>query len=96
MIRVDGKPIPPTEWERVIRSHPKVADCAVVAIHHKEKGHLPKAFVVAADAALTENDVLDLVSGKHNSWQTRQKRYKQFRLYYKYRLQVTDFFIAVI
>ncbi|KAH7696602.1 putative 4-coumarate--CoA ligase 1-like protein, partial [Aphelenchoides avenae] len=62
MIRVDGKPIPPTEWERVIRSHPKVADCAVVAIHHKEKGHLPKAFVVAADAALTENDVLDLVS----------------------------------
>lgn len=73
MLRVGGKRIPPTEWERVIRSHPKVADCAVVAIQHKAKGQAAKAFVVKADTTLTEKDVLDLVAGKHIPYKIRNK-----------------------
>ena len=38
--------LPPAELEAVLRSHPAVADAAVVPLVDRECGEVPKAFVV--------------------------------------------------
>lgn len=44
--QVKGFQVPPAELETVIRTHPKVLDCAVVGIPDDISGEVPKAFLV--------------------------------------------------
>jgi acyl-CoA synthetase (AMP-forming)/AMP-acid ligase II len=48
LIKVKGFQVAPAELEGVLRSHPAVADAAVVRIPDAEAGERPKAFVVAS------------------------------------------------
>jgi acyl-CoA synthetase (AMP-forming)/AMP-acid ligase II len=47
LIKVKGFQVAPAELEAVLRSHPAVADAAVVRVPDAETGERPKAFVVA-------------------------------------------------
>jgi acyl-CoA synthetase (AMP-forming)/AMP-acid ligase II len=47
LIKVKGFQVAPAELEAVLRSHPAVADAAVVRVPDPETGERPKAFVVA-------------------------------------------------
>jgi acyl-CoA synthetase (AMP-forming)/AMP-acid ligase II len=47
LIKVKGFQVAPAELEGVLRSHPAVADAAVVRVPDPETGERPKAFVVA-------------------------------------------------
>ena len=46
LIKYKGFQVPPAELEAVLRSHPAVADAAVVPLVDRECGEVPKAFVV--------------------------------------------------
>src|SRR5438445_53116 len=46
LIKYKGLQVPPAELEAVLRSHPAVADAAVVPLPDEECGEVPKAFVV--------------------------------------------------
>lgn len=46
LIKVKGFQVAPAELEAIIRSHPKVADAAVIGIPHERDGEVPKAFVI--------------------------------------------------
>jgi acyl-CoA synthetase (AMP-forming)/AMP-acid ligase II len=48
LIKVKGFQVAPAELEAVLRSHPAVADAAVVRVPDPETGERPKAFVVAS------------------------------------------------
>jgi acyl-CoA synthetase (AMP-forming)/AMP-acid ligase II len=48
LIKVKGFQVAPAELEAVLRSHPAVADAAVVRVPDAETGERPKAFVVAS------------------------------------------------
>jgi acyl-CoA synthetase (AMP-forming)/AMP-acid ligase II len=50
LIKVKGFQVAPAELEAVLRSHPAVADAAVVRVPDVETGERPKAFVVASGA----------------------------------------------
>lgn len=57
MMIVGGENVYPTEVEDLLLGHPKIEDVTVVAAPHETKGEAPVAFVVAADADLTEETV---------------------------------------
>jgi acyl-CoA synthetase (AMP-forming)/AMP-acid ligase II len=46
LIKYKGCQVPPAELEAVLRTHPAVADAAVIPIPDVECGEVPKAFVV--------------------------------------------------
>ncbi|MBT7369265.1 MAG: propionyl-CoA synthetase, partial [Gammaproteobacteria bacterium] len=52
------------QMEEVVASHPAVAECAVVAIEDREKGHIPVGLVIVKDGVNVEVDALraDLVA----------------------------------
>jgi fatty-acyl-CoA synthase len=65
MIISGGENIYPSEIERVIYSHEKVADVVVVRAKHPQWGQTPKAIVVPKPGrSITEEEILDHV-GKH-------------------------------
>lgn len=51
LIKYKGFQVPPAELEAMLRSHPAVADAAVVPLPDPECGEVPKAFVVLRGAA---------------------------------------------
>ena len=56
----------PAELEAVLMSHPQVADAGVVGQPDPKAGELPTAWVVKKpDATVTEQELLQYVSGKH-------------------------------
>jgi long-chain acyl-CoA synthetase len=57
LIIAGGFNIYPTEVEEVIRTIPGVTDCCVVGLPDRYRGETVKAYVVAPDADLTEDDV---------------------------------------
>ncbi|MFN3945394.1 MAG: AMP-binding protein [Allosphingosinicella sp.] len=57
MVIVSGFNVYPSEVEAVITSHPKVVECAAIGIPCPEAGERVKAFVVAGDAGLTEEEL---------------------------------------
>jgi acyl-CoA synthetase (AMP-forming)/AMP-acid ligase II len=50
LIKYKGFQVPPAELEAVLRTHPAVADAAVIPIPDEECGEVPKAFVVLKGA----------------------------------------------
>jgi acyl-CoA synthetase (AMP-forming)/AMP-acid ligase II len=62
LIKVKGFQVPPAELEEILRSHPAIADAAVIGIPDRSSGELPRAYVVAKDSNLSEKDVKDFVS----------------------------------
>ncbi|XP_026730589.1 4-coumarate--CoA ligase 1-like [Trichoplusia ni] len=65
LIKVKGFQVPPAELEMVLRTHPKVLDCAVLGIPDEISGELPKAFVVTQQGqTLKDDEILDYVNSK--------------------------------
>jgi acyl-coenzyme A synthetase/AMP-(fatty) acid ligase len=56
--------VAPAELEDILRSHPGIADAAVIGIPHERSGEVPKAFIVSKEPKLTEDDVKQFVVEK--------------------------------
>ncbi|MFE4539970.1 AMP-binding protein [Streptomyces scopuliridis] len=61
LIKYKGYQIAPAELEAVLRTHPDIADTAVVGMPHPTGGEAPKAFVVVK-RAIDPQDLLDWVA----------------------------------
>jgi long-chain acyl-CoA synthetase len=59
MILVSGFKVFPNEVEDVVASHPGVRECAVIGVPDERSGEAVKLFVVRADPALTEHDLVE-------------------------------------
>jgi long-subunit acyl-CoA synthetase (AMP-forming) len=64
LIKVKGYQVAPAELEALLLTCDKIKDCAVFGVQHDKNGEAPKAFVVKADARLTEEEVVEYVRGK--------------------------------
>ncbi len=65
LIKYKGYQIAPAELEAILLGHPKIADAAVIGVLDDDRQEIPKAFVVpAADADLTEDEVMEFVAGE--------------------------------
>lgn len=71
LIKVKGFQVAPAELEAILRSHPSVADAAVIPIPDERAGEVPKAFVVAA-REVQPDELIDYVAA-------RVAPYKQIR-----------------
>ncbi|MFC1851623.1 long-chain-fatty-acid--CoA ligase [candidate division CSSED10-310 bacterium] len=58
MIIRGGENIYPKEIDNFLATHPKIAEAATIGVPDKIKGEEVKAFIVAADDSLTEEEVL--------------------------------------
>ncbi|HYW04713.1 MAG TPA: fatty acid--CoA ligase [Gammaproteobacteria bacterium] len=58
MIVSGGENIYPAEIESALYGHPGIADVAVIGVPDERWGEVPRAVVVARDAALNESDVI--------------------------------------
>jgi long-chain acyl-CoA synthetase len=59
MILVSGFKVFPNEVEDIVALHPGVRECAVVGVPDERSGEAVKLFVVRADPALTEHDLVE-------------------------------------
>lgn len=65
LIKVKGFQVAPAELEGILRSHPKIADAAVIGIPDKVSGELPRAYLVKhSNQEVTEAEIKDFVA-KH-------------------------------
>lgn len=65
LIKVKGFQVPPAELEALLRTHPLVADAAVMGVPHASSGEVPLAFVVRKTGAeVTEQQLQDFVAEK--------------------------------
>ncbi|MZD09057.1 AMP-binding protein [Streptomyces sp. SID5785] len=63
LIKYKGFQVAPAELEALLLTHDGIADAAVVGVPDADGNEIPKAFVVRADPALTEDAVRDFVAG---------------------------------
>jgi acyl-CoA synthetase (AMP-forming)/AMP-acid ligase II len=63
LIKVKGFQVAPAELEAVLRSHPAVADAAVVRMPDPDTGERPKAFVVT-DGDLDHDELREFVAAQ--------------------------------
>lgn len=59
MVLVSGFNVFPNEVEAVLAAHPKVVECAVIGVPDPHSGEALKAFVVARDAGLTAEALIE-------------------------------------
>ncbi len=65
MIKYKGFSVSPAELERLLFTHPAVADCAVVGKPNSYGGEIPKAFVVAKPRMnATSKEIIDFVKSR--------------------------------
>lgn len=65
LIKVKGFQVPPAELEALLRTHPLVADAAVIGVPHAVSGEVPLAFVVLKGGAdVTEPQIKEFVADK--------------------------------
>lgn len=64
LIKYKAFQVPPAEIEAVLLGHPKIKDAAVIGKPDEESGELPMAFVVKGQEDLTEEEVINFISGK--------------------------------
>lgn len=77
MILVSGFNVYPNEIEDVVCTHPKVLECAAIAIKDEKSGEVPKIFVVKKDASLTEEEIIKFC--RDNMTNYKVPRYVEFR-----------------
>lgn len=63
LIKVKGFQVAPAELEAILRSHPAVADAAVISIPDERAGELPKAYVVPA-RQVGKPELIDYVAAR--------------------------------
>lgn len=65
LIKVKGFQVPPAELEEILRSHPDVADAAVIGVQDPDHGEVPRAFVVKkVGSGATEKALKEFVASK--------------------------------
>jgi 4-coumarate--CoA ligase len=64
LIKVKGLQVAPGELEDVLRSHPEVADVAVIGVRHERLGEAPRAYIVPKNKSLTDESIKMFVKGK--------------------------------
>lgn len=65
LIKVKGFQVPPAELETILRTHPKVLDCAVIGIPDPISGESPKAFIVTQQGQeLKDKEILEYINSK--------------------------------
>lgn len=64
LIKVKGFQVPPAELEEILRSHPDIADAAVIGIPDERSGEIPRAYVVSKNSKISEKDVKEYVAKK--------------------------------
>ncbi|XP_034832838.1 uncharacterized protein [Maniola hyperantus] len=65
LIKVKGFQVPPAELEMILRTHPKILDCAVLGIPDPISGEVPKAFVVTQSGQTAKSEeILEYVNSK--------------------------------
>lgn len=65
LIKVKGFQVAPAELEGILRSHPKIADAAVIGIPDAISGELPRAYVVKhSNQEVSESEIKEFVT-KH-------------------------------
>ncbi|XP_053608881.1 uncharacterized protein LOC128674407 [Plodia interpunctella] len=65
LIKVKGLQVAPAELESILRSHPKVAEAAVIGVPHEFYGETPKAFVILKkDAKIPSEELQQFVANK--------------------------------
>lgn len=65
LIKVKGFQVPPAELEEILRDHPALADAAVIGIPHRQRGEVPRAYVVKKKGAeVDEEAIKDFVKAK--------------------------------
>ncbi|GAB4845743.1 hypothetical protein Ancab_039144 [Ancistrocladus abbreviatus] len=63
LIKYKAYQVPPAELERLLLSHPEIADAAVIPYPDEEAGQIPMAFVVRKrDSDVTGAEVIDFVA----------------------------------
>jgi acyl-CoA synthetase (AMP-forming)/AMP-acid ligase II len=63
LIKVKGFQVAPAELEALLRSHPAVADAAVIPVPGERAGERPKAYVVPAQQ-VTSQELIDYVAAR--------------------------------
>nr|CAD7396898.1 unnamed protein product [Timema poppensis] len=63
LIKVKGYQVAPAELEEILRSHPSVAEAAVIGVPDKRAGEVPRAFVVCT-SEVSEDELKNYVAGK--------------------------------
>ncbi|GBP88151.1 Probable 4-coumarate--CoA ligase 3 [Eumeta japonica] len=77
LIKVKGFQVPPAELEALLRTHPKVLDCAVIGIPDTIQGEVPKAFLVPQPGqSVSTEEVKEYVNAKVTSY----KKIKEVQL----------------
>jgi acyl-CoA synthetase (AMP-forming)/AMP-acid ligase II len=61
LIKYKGRQVAPAELEKVLLSHPAVADAAVIPLHDEAAGEVPKGFVVLKSKA-TADELMQFVA----------------------------------
>ncbi|ODM98582.1 4-coumarate--CoA ligase 2 [Orchesella cincta] len=64
LIKVKGLQVAPSELEDMLRTHPDVADVAVIGIPDERAGELPRAYIVRKKETLSENEVKEFIAEK--------------------------------
>ncbi|XP_035714621.1 4-coumarate--CoA ligase 1 [Folsomia candida] len=64
LIKVKGLQVSPSELEDLLRTHPDIADVAVVGVNHERFGEAPRAYVVKKNDSLTATKVHDFLDKK--------------------------------
>jgi len=72
MVVVSGFNVYPAEIDAVFASHPDVLDCAAVGVSDDTTGQAVRLFVVAANAQITQQALLDWCKDKLTGLQTTQ------------------------
>lgn len=58
LIKVKGFQVPPAELEEILRDHPLLADAAVIGIPDRQRGEVPRAYVVKKKGAEVDEDAI--------------------------------------
>lgn len=63
LIKVKGFQVAPAELEALLRTHPAVADAAVIGVPDEQAGERPRAYVVRA-GQVTAEDLIEYVAAR--------------------------------
>lgn len=65
LIKVKGFQVAPAELEGLLRTHPSIAEAAVIGVRDEKMGEVPKAFVqLKKGKTISEGEIKDFMKGK--------------------------------